>query len=137
MNLERFKILAEAYGGDIGRWPEAERAAAEGFATANAEAAAWLAEAGSLDDLLDMAPAAPPSDLLRHKVMAAAPRLSRPVWQKGGVWASLAGLAAACVLGLFVGANMPSSLIDDPALESTASTAFDGTTYLDALEGEG
>ncbi len=48
MTLDEFKVLAQARGADIGRWPEHLRAAAAGLA-GGPEAAAILAEAGEID----------------------------------------------------------------------------------------
>ena len=42
MDKDRFETLAAAYGGDLRRWPEAERAAAEDFRRGNPEAAAAM-----------------------------------------------------------------------------------------------
>ena len=52
MNAERFEALTAAYGSDIGRWPQAERAAARDFAKGTA-AVQTLARAADLDALLD------------------------------------------------------------------------------------
>ncbi|TXI06389.1 MAG: hypothetical protein E6Q76_09800 [Rhizobium sp.] len=52
MNGERFEALVAAYGGDIGRWPQTERAAAREFAQSPTAAKA-LAGAADLDALLD------------------------------------------------------------------------------------
>ena len=47
MSIGRFRNLAEIWGGDIARWPEAERAAAAQLAARAPEAAAALAEAAA------------------------------------------------------------------------------------------
>ena len=52
MSIGRFRSLAEIWGGDIARWPEAERAAAAQLAARAPEAAAALAEAAALDAAL-------------------------------------------------------------------------------------
>lgn len=52
MSAERFAELADAYGGDIGRWPQAERLAARDYAR-RAEVGEILERAGDLDALLD------------------------------------------------------------------------------------
>jgi hypothetical protein len=51
MTLDEFKLLAEAWGADVGRWPEHTRAAAAGLAR-GPEAAAILAAAGEIDRLV-------------------------------------------------------------------------------------
>ena len=53
MTSERFLALIAAYGADARRWPEAERAAAQAFASAHPETVhAALAEADAVDVLL-------------------------------------------------------------------------------------
>ncbi len=50
MMIARFQALAEAYGGDLARWPADEQADAHAWRAANpAEALAILSEAGALD----------------------------------------------------------------------------------------
>jgi hypothetical protein len=51
MTLEEFKALTQAWGADIGRWPEDARAAGACFAC-KPEAAAILAEAEHIDKLI-------------------------------------------------------------------------------------
>ena len=51
LDLTEFRRLAETWGGDIGRWPEARQAAARRLA-ATAEGAALLRAAARLDELL-------------------------------------------------------------------------------------
>ena len=69
MSLERFAALAEAYGGDIDRWPEAERFAALSLAGRSEEARTLLADAHGLDFLLSRIDAPPdPSPGLRERM---------------------------------------------------------------------
>lgn len=108
MTPERFEALASAYGGDLRRWPEDEREAAQAFAERRPEAQAILARERRLDELLDRAatPRATPELVARF---AQAPR------RRFGFVAQLAGLAAAAALGLFVGWSAPlDSAGDDP-----------------------
>lgn len=53
MNAERFRDLAEAWGGDLDRWPAAERDQARAFLAVSPDAAQALAEARGLDAALD------------------------------------------------------------------------------------
>ena len=82
MALERFAALAEAYGGEIDRWPEAERFAALSLAGRSAEARTLLADAHGLDFMLSRFDTAPdPSPGLRERVAslrAEAGRAIRP-----------------------------------------------------------
>lgn len=136
MNSERFRILADAYGADLDRWPANEREAAVAYLDADPDAPVWLADAQSLDQLLDLAPPMAPSAALREQIIACAPRASRGGWRRSGAWVSGAGLAAACVLGVVAGANLSGVYLEDPASEVAveAATVFDGTAYFDALE---
>lgn len=52
LTLERFRALAESYGGTIARWPEATRADADALLQESAEACAALEEARRLDGML-------------------------------------------------------------------------------------
>ena len=96
----RFAALAEAYGGDIGRWPAEERTAALRLA-ANPSMQALLTEAGQLDARLDAWRITLPSAELRAGIMRSWPRpLSRraKLWWSGvGIATALAGAAAGTV----------------------------------------
>jgi hypothetical protein len=82
MDATRFEELATAYGADVRRWPEADRASAWAFAAAEPTAVERvLAEAAALDALLAAAPAPIPGQALRDAVLASAPR-PRPERQK-------------------------------------------------------
>ncbi len=74
ISLERFSALADAFGADIRRWPEADRAAAQDLARESSVARARLAEADALDAVLDLPHVAAPSAELRHRILAAAPK---------------------------------------------------------------
>ena len=52
MDARRFAALTEAYGGDLRRWPQAEREAASAFASSET-GQAISRKAGTLDALLD------------------------------------------------------------------------------------
>lgn len=134
MNAERFSALAEAYGGDLDRWPaEEQRAAREHLAASPAEAERVLAEALLFDHVLDMASEPAVSGVLREKVLKGAPmRQARP-WRSSRAWLSGAALAAACAAGVIFGANLAGRLAADPAAEALdqASTLFDGAEFLE------
>lgn len=124
MTPERFETLAEAHGGDIARWPAAEREAASALMIAAPDRAREvLARAGELDAVLDAwAPLAVSHDL-RRRVIAGAPaarerhRLTQ--WFLGaGVGA---GLAAACAAGLAVGVALSGSVQPDEAVSAALS----------------
>jgi len=111
MDLERFRTLAEAYGGRVARWPAGEQEDAFALMARNGEACeAVLAEALALDDALGELRPTPASAMLRDRILAAA-----PVPGRGGLgglarWLVGAGvgmgLATACVAGMLVGAHL-------------------------------
>ncbi len=80
MDEREFAALAEAFGGDLSRWPAPRRSAAREFAARSPEAAAVIAQARALDRLLSVtdrdAPAAP---ALADRIVAAARRTPRMV----------------------------------------------------------
>ena len=73
MDAKRFAALAEAYGGDLRRWPEAEREAATAFASSEA-GQAISRRAGTLDALLDSYRVQPPSKALHGSILRVADR---------------------------------------------------------------
>jgi hypothetical protein len=132
MGLERFQELIDAYGAEPSRWPLAERAGAEALLANDAQARALVADAAALDALLDAAEAAPePSDLLRHRVLRAAPRaraaISRFGWASGAGWAAAA--AAGVLVGVSVGHQMSLTWQADAVLEQATAWSADETEY--------
>lgn len=90
MTTQRFRTLAESFGGDISRWPAADRAEAEAFvATHPREATEVLAAERELDARLEAYGTAP-SAVLRERILDSAPaaRAARPTWR----WLAAAGL---------------------------------------------
>ena len=133
MMMQRFQALADAYGGDLARWPADEQADARAWRAANAaEALGILNEAGALDLLLDRGAVAAPGPVLRDRITASARQARKPV--RALLWASATGLMAACAAGLMLGATLSDRLLPDPAAESViqTATAFDGAgSYFD------
>jgi len=136
MTPERFETLAEAYGGDVARWPDAEReTAAELMAAQPALASELLARAGDLDALLTAC--APPqgSPGLAGRIAAGAPK-ARPRWIGWLLPAGMgAGLAAACAAGVMAGAQLQTSSSMPAASDAdalvTATSDDDFSLYLD------
>lgn len=137
MDEQRFEALIEAYGADATRWPDAERALALRHLAATPAAHGRRAAARRLDALLDAwRPDAPSAELAR-RVAATAPlaRMLRP----RTLWLSAAGLAAACVFGVFVGADLsraslqaqPTSEQNDPAVTAALDGSSEFTPNLD------
>lgn len=138
MTRERFEDLAEIYGGDIARWPAAERDAAALLMAAEPDfAKAALAAPADLDALLDAWTPLPVSHQLREAVIATAPANHARGGVRGWFWrAGLgAGLAAACAAGLVVGVRLSDAAA---AQEDTVSAALSGYDDLsDVVTGEG
>lgn len=83
MTNSRFAALADAYGGDIGHWPAAERAAANRFLAGSEAARTMLAAAQHLDAALSRLPPPPTASArLKDQVagLRAPPARSAPTW---------------------------------------------------------
>lgn len=93
LTLDRFRTLAEAYGGVIDRWPVETCAAAMRMA-AEPVASAILADAAALDSALDAWAVPAPDAALRERVMPATPRAAR-AWRRAKFWWSGIGIATA------------------------------------------
>lgn len=132
MNAERLKALAEAYGADPRRWPEAERGAALDFMRADpASADRLLFEARQLDLVLDASAAPAASHALRARVIAGAAssglKPKRERFRFGPLaWVSGAGWAAACAAGVVAGMNLSSPFV--------AAVEADAVLYQASLE---
>jgi hypothetical protein len=131
MDEERFRRLIEAYGGESARWPQAERAPALRYLAATPAAHAIRAEARRLDQALDAWAPGGAGAGLAEAIAAGAPtpRALRP----RDLWLSGVGLAAACVIGLMVGAGFGVASLntapprDSDAATATVTAALDGT----------
>lgn len=125
----RIRTLAEAYGAEPSRWPEAERTAALDWIAAHPrEAMDLLDGAGALDSLLDAWRLPQPAEALRTRILAPAPAVLRDARRRsflltlgGG-----AGLAAACLAGILAA----------PALVSPPSRAAAPVAVAQALTDE-
>jgi len=137
MTPKRFETLAEAFGGDVARWPDADREAA---ATVMAAEPAWaqrvLALAGDLDAALAASTPLRGAGDLADRIAATAPA-ARPRWAGWLLPAGMgAGLAAACAAGVMLGAQLgaaPTAVDDPDALVAAADDDF--SLYLDEEAG--
>jgi hypothetical protein len=128
---ERFEILAEAYGGDVSRWPAEERdAAAALMATNPAFTQKVLMQAGRLDAVLDDWARAPASAALVERIVASAPAAKpRAFWRGWLMPAGLgAGLAAACAAGLLVGVQLSQRAVGGEDAVASVIAELDPTT---------
>lgn len=109
MTKDQFQALAEAYGGEIARWPESLRDEAALLVAAEpAFAQATLGREAGLDAALDALPRTQASTALYDRILADAPAARRRrrwgFWLgPAGVGAALAGVAAA---GLMLGVQL-------------------------------
>lgn len=133
MTLDRLTVLAEAWGGDLRRWPEADRAAAERILADEPAARAVLDAATAFDALLSSSPQPRVSAALRDGVIAAAtraglkPRPARWFWLDRLVLASGAGWAAAACAGVVAGLSLTTHM--------TADVQADAVLYQATLAG--
>lgn len=132
MDQDRFEALADAYGGDMQRWPTECRGEAQAFAAAHPEVAETvLTAAQALDAILADAVQEPPSDALYHRIVADGMRarpLSRPAW---------AAAAAAVMLTVGLGAGWlaaPSTVGADEDVFALAFGAFESADTLSLEE---
>ncbi|MFN4296108.1 MAG: hypothetical protein ACK4FB_04650 [Brevundimonas sp.] len=140
MNAQRFQDLADAYGADLRRWPEAERGAAGAFMDSDPQGAERLLfEARQMDLALDAAPRPMVSHALREQVIALAAAAGlRPRARRFGfgrfAWMSGAGWAAACAAGIMVGVNLSDQALAhaeaDLVLYQAGLEALDDTEVL-------
>jgi hypothetical protein len=112
MDIERFKVLIDAYGAAPARWPADEREAALSFAETDAEARRLLQDEAALDRMLDAADTLPATRALEDRILAAFPeRLPRTGRRWLAVlaeqWVPGAAIACSLALGLLVGAALP------------------------------
>jgi len=133
MTLDRLTALADAWGGDLRRWPTADRAAAERLLAGDPAARAVLDAASALDALLFASPRPEASAALRDQVIAAAsraglkPRPARRFWFDRLVLASGAGWAAAACAGVIAGLSLTTHM--------TADVQADAVLYQATLAG--
>jgi len=130
MDLERFEHLADAYGADLRRWPEAEREVARRLLAADPRAGRVLDEADVLDAFLDAAPRPAPSHALRERVIAdaAGAHLGRRrglwgpfAWMSGAGWAAAA--CAGVAFGMVLTSQMTAEIRADTVLYQASLTA--------------
>lgn len=135
MDAERFAVLAAAYGGDLRRWPQAERAAGSILAASDA-GAAILRNAGKLDALLDSYRVEAPGKALHGGIVRAADRHLAQRSRQRLWWLGL-GLAGIGLAGAVAGSALviatPEVQPDQYVLDANA-TAFGDAGPDDTIE---
>lgn len=143
MDIQRFEQLSEAFGGDVRRWPQAEREQAQAVMTARpAATAALLGAAGGLDAALGASRPPVVSAALREAILMSAPK-PRAGFAFAAAWLRpllpSAGFAAgAVVAGILVGAVLARAVVADTRGEAMiAAAAEDVPTTITATWLEG
>jgi hypothetical protein len=121
MTLEDFRRLAETWGGDLGRWPAAERDAARALA-ATPQGRAILERARQLDALMAAPPDVPPERVrgavhaVVLQVAADAERTSRSrwSWDLPGWFVPAMSVACSALIGISLGMALPSGDAPEP-----------------------
>ena len=133
MTRERFEALAQAYGGDMARWPDAERGAAALLAVAEpAFAQGLLARAGDLDAALDAWRASQADAALSERILAHAPGPRQGLLATWSWRAGLgASLAAACAAGVLLGVRLTPDLSTGDEAMTSVMASFDSVASED------
>jgi hypothetical protein len=141
MTSVRFAALAEAYGGEIARWPEGEREAARALLASHPEALAQvLADAAQLDRLLDLAPAQAPTAALLGRLIVDAPQPAKAVRRWVAAVGAVLGLSAAAFAGVLAGVALGGHVVPlqapghAPARVETVTAVDVSNDLQDALE---
>ena len=132
MNLERFEETLSRLGGDLTRWPPAERAEAEALVADDPSAATLHAQAAELDSLIGaaMTPVAMDAAAMGRIMAGIDHRSHRDLTlqptRRLFAWAS-AAMAVFLVVGFAAGVAMPANQGED----TLAGLMFgsSGTTY--------
>lgn len=136
MTFERLIEILETYGADPGRWPAAERVAAQTFVARDIRAAEALAEARRLDDWLDTydpganASAARVGNALEKAVARMPSATAIPFLAAWSSWQRGAALAAVLMFGIATG--VVASAVAPPAGSGETDIvrlAFDGGPF--------
>lgn len=126
LTLQRFLELVEAYGGQLSRWPAAEREAAEALVRVSEPARAALAAEAELDGALASFAAADLSAALERRlneIPIRAPLTKRARWPFQRVWAPALGWAAAAALGVALGSGVGGWDSDEGLTDSGEASA--------------
>lgn len=139
MDATRFGELADAYGGDVRRWPEDEREPARAWMDANPEAERALFDARLTDAALFASPNPAVSMALRDRVLASAataglkaqsawPLLKRLLWIGGAGWAAAA--CAGVVFGTTLSTDLATQAQADAVIDQAMFGGIDDTDVL-------
>ncbi len=139
MDETRFGELADAFGGDVRRWPEDVRDAARAWVDAHPEAERALFDARQTDAALFASSNPVVSMALRDRVIASASAAgfrARAAWPslRKLLWIGGAGWAAAACAGVMVGTTLSGHLATqaqaDAVIDQALLSGFDETEVL-------
>ena len=128
MDEDRLQHLIDAYGAEPRRWPAADREAGMALVRTSPRASARLALARALDDSLDAWTLSGAAADLGARIAALAPGARSPVYRRPAVWWAGAGLAAACALGVLVGAMASEPLLHPTHRDAAILAGYDDNT---------
>lgn len=136
MNTVRFEALAEAFGGDVARWPVGEREAAAELMLARPDwAGRVLAEAAVLDAQLMSHAASRATPGLTDRIVAGAPSPRQARWVVWLLPAGIgAGLVAASLAGFAIGLQLPARTSPTVEAASTVTVLVDDDFGFEADE---
>lgn len=120
LSIDRFRALADAYGGDVARWPESCREAASRLGT-TPDGVAILAQASALDSHLDAWRTSGPPVAFSARVAAGGAVATRKLATRLRWWWSGIGVAATLV-GAVAGTAAVAMVA--PVEPSSSSTSF-------------
>ena len=126
MNRKRFITLADAYGGDLARWPAGEQRHAEAWLESAPEAAAILKQSRELDRTLSTYATPPPSPDLQRRIVTTMLAQRRKRGRLSG-WLPALGAMGTLAVGA-VGGAVVIALLPEAAASRSASDAL-GSVY--------
>ena len=123
MTLDRFLDLLDRHGPVIDRWPASDQDEAEALLAASAEARSAMADARAVATALNDLRVAPPSASMLGRILDAAPRPRRWISEILS-WRPAVAFAAALVVGVYLGAMVPTVQANDDDWSSTLGYAL-------------
>jgi len=106
MTLDRFLDLLDRHGPVIDRWPAPDQDGAETLLAQSAPARSAMADARAVATALNDLRVSPPSAALLGRILDAAPRPRRWI-SEILAWRPAVAFAAALIVGIWLGAVMP------------------------------
>lgn len=112
MTLDRFLDLLDRHGPVIDRWPTSDRDEAEALLAVSVEARSAMADARAVAAALNDLRVAPPSAAMLGRILDTAPRPRRWI-SEILAWRPAIAFAAALVVGVYLGAMVPTVQAND------------------------